>query len=537
MDDFLREVACVEKDVSRVFCEVRINVEKKMYEVELRGRSRDTIMGTLHFSDTSEIVKTLRHPIRLGTPLKIEKRSLVMWDHQRDIRYLGCELMRGETREILSVSFLRPLVHRSRFHHDKFQYPETCDELLSARKGKRTTLVIVPNDNNWFSVRLHGLSTESSLKALEGLELNVFDLALLAECEQLFDTTNKTRHEVLIDASQISDLRFSQLSSYPRLHEAVSRTKTDWSIGTWTIEVTEAMDSPDEVLWKIGSKKTGKMWKNRTFSFQLDYSKSLREHVRVFERSVGSVIPLKHITDLSDTLVVFEETLRGKGLGEEKVRCRLDHDVREGKDVGVVSLVEQEGGTREIRSFPIETTDLESIRHFMVADGGLLSLYDVVNLEEFYGQVQLIKSTVREESRSDEEEDADLLTVIKEYRDEGDRRGLGHSLVLLAQEKLTDGRTGEAEEAVNEAITLLIECDPDNRLVRSDLARALVTKAELIIEEDRELEVARSLLLEAKKLVRSLLDTLRPGRTDVIVQETSDWIDRLIQEFHNSDNA
>ncbi len=50
------------------------------------------------------------------------------------------------------------------------------------------------------------------------------------------------------------------------------------------------------------------------------------------------------------------------------------------------------------------------------------------------------------------------------------------------------------------------------------------------MREDRDVKVARDLLGEAKEIVRLLLETLRPGRTDIIVQETAEWIERLIQQ-------
>ena len=527
VDGFLREVASVEKDVAQVICEVGIDAEKEMYEVEFKDRSRGTVHGTLRFRNTSELVRTLRHPVREGTPLRLKKRTLVMWDNQRDIRYIGCDLMQEGKREIVSVSFLRPLVHRSRFHPKEYQYPQTCSELLSTKKGRTITLVIQTEDDNRFKVGLQGVSEETFLKKLEGLKLNVFDMALLTECEQLIDTQESTRHDMRIEASQLSDFRFSQIDRYPRLKEAVSRVKIDWSIGTWTIEVSEAIDRPDIVLWKIRSLKTKRVWKKRSFQFQLDYHKGLEEHVQVFKITVNEIIPLKHISGFSETLLKFERLLKRKNLGAGKVRCRLYLDERSGQDVAVVKMVET---GKEINTFPIETYDIEQLEELMAVDGGPLTYYDVENLEEFYESIRRSKSQERNKGSDPD----DLLTVIKEYREEGNKRGLGHSLMLLARERLDMGETDKSEVAVDEALVHLRELDPNNRLVRSDIACALTVKAETLIAEDRELGVARELLEEARKLVRSLLDTLWSGQTDTIVQETSDRIDRLFQHLDGS---
>ena len=74
-------------------------------------------------------------------------------------------------------------------------------------------------------------------------------------------------------------------------------------------------------------------------------------------------------------------------------------------------------------------------------------------------------------------------------------------------------------------------------MVRSDLSSALAAKAEVLLREGREIEVARELLREAKELVLSLIDTIRPGRTDVIVRGTAKRIDRLLQQVDEANTT
>ncbi len=534
VNDFLREAALLEQNVTYVTCEVSINVEKEAYELVFRDRSRETIHDTLFFKDTADLIKTLRHPVRKGTALKTKNGFLVRWDHRKDIQYTGCELMRGKNREVISVSFLKPLVHKSIFHPDEFLVPRTCSELLLTKRGNRATLIVRYEDKR-FSVELSGINAQSSLKPLEGLGLNIFDLALLTECEQLIDTTRMIRHDVEIDARQLLGLKFSQLNDYPRLMKAVSsldETDYDWSKGSWSIEVSEALDGSDVVFWVIRSLESGDVWMDRTFTFELDNRQNLKGHLKVFQDAVRNIIHLKHISEFPETIVEFERILRSKGLGEGKLRCRLDFDVRGGEDVAVVSRIEPDEGMREIDTFPIEIDNLENLMELMTADGGPLSYFEIVNLEEFYEHVQMTSSNEKDVERDDGEEDeeAELLRVISECREEQDTRGLGHSLVSLARRRLFQGRTSEAMVAIEEALTLLQECDTDNRLVRTDLASALTTKADVLLREGREFEVVRALLREAKELAKSLMDSLKPGRTDVIVQETGEWIDRLIRQ-------
>ncbi len=537
VDDLLREVAALTQDVTHVICEVSINVKEQAYELEFKDKSRETTQDTLLFKDTAELVKTLRHPIRRGTPLRTKKGSLVMWDHRKDIRYSGCELMRGKTRELISVSFLKPLVHRSWFHPDEFLFPKTCSELLSTTMGERVTLRI-RSEGIKFSVELRGVSHRSSLKFLESLRLNIVDVALLAECEQLIDIVEKTRHDVEIDAREILALRFSRLSDYPRLMETVSSLdegEYDWSKGSWIIEVTDARDGSDVVFWVIRSQESGEVWMRKTFTLELDHTHSLEQHITLFKELARQTVPLEFLSGFSETLQSFEKTLRSMGLGEGKPRCRLDLEVREGEHVAVVMKIEPDAAPREIDTFPVEKDNLENLVELMTVDGGPLSYFEVVNLEEFYEGVRMMSSAEKDVERDDSEPDgeAELLRTIREYREEQDKRGLEHALMRLARRRLSQSRTSDTMDAVEEALTLLRECDPHNRLVRSDLSIGLAIKAEVLLREKREIEVARELLREARELIRSLLDTLRSGRTDIIVQETGEWVDRLYKQVDN----
>ncbi len=536
VDDFLKEAASLKQEVIYTTCEVSINVNKRVYELEFKDKSRGTTLDTLLFKDTTELIKTLRHPIRRGTPLRIKNGSLVMWDHRTDIQYSGCDFKQGNTREIFSVTFLKPLVHRSRFHPDVYEYPKTCDDLLSTTMGDKVTLTIRPQDNR-FCIELKGISVKSSLKQLEGLELNIHDLGFLTECEQLVDTKRKTRHNVEIEAKDLLGCRVSRQSDYPRLQEAVSSLDVadyDWTREQWRVKVTESQDGSDIIKWTIRSQKSGAIWMNNSFTFQLDYTKSLEQHLNQFKEVVRKTVPLEHLSEFSETLVEFERILRILGLGEVKPRYRLDLDVREGMNVAVVSRIEQDVGPKEISSFPIEIANLENLTELMTADGGPLSIYDIMNIEEFNDSVRKVSTEEQEEKEggvSEPDDEVELLCVIKEYREEQDPRGLGHALASLARHRLIQNRTSDAMVAVEEAIILLRGCDLLNRLVRSDLASALVTKAEIILKKDGEVKVAWDLLGEAKEIVRLLLETLRPGRSDIILQETAERIKRQIQLF------
>ena len=123
VNDFLREMTLQKKEVAQVTCEVSIDAKMEKYRLVFKDKSDYAIQDTLLFEDTLELVKKLRHPIRIGTPQETRSGSVVMWDHRKDIQYSDHELVQGET---ISLTFLKPMVHRSRFYQEAFHYPKTC---------------------------------------------------------------------------------------------------------------------------------------------------------------------------------------------------------------------------------------------------------------------------------------------------------------------------------------------------------------------------------------------------------------------------
>jgi hypothetical protein len=213
--------------------------------------------------------------------------------------------------------------------------------------------------------------------------------------------------------------------------------------------------------------------------------------------------------------------------------------VREGMKVAVVSKIEPDTGPKEIDTFPVETDDLEGFNELMTMDGGPLSYYDIVNLEEFYDSIQMAPSERKHgEGREirNSKVDSELLAVIAECRGEQDSRGLGHALTSLARLRLFQDRISDARVAAEEALILLRGCNYNDREVRSDIAIVLVVEAEVLLRNDEDIKKVEVLLYEARDIVQSLLETLRPGRTDIIVQETAEWIERLFLQVDGSKN-
>ncbi len=197
-----------------------------MYELEFKDKSKETLLDTQQFKDTAELIKILRHPIRRGTPLRMKNGSLVIWDHRTDISYIDVEVETEEKKELVSLSLLEPLVHRSRFYPDQYQYPKTCEELLVSTRGSKVTMVI----KEWgqgFRIELEDLPRTSTLVSFETVEFTSRALGLLTECVELFDSDSGTRYPVTLDVREVIHKSFSRSDEHSRLVQALQKAVED----------------------------------------------------------------------------------------------------------------------------------------------------------------------------------------------------------------------------------------------------------------------------------------------------------------------
>ncbi len=525
-DRFLESVITTTSEPIRVTCHVSIDVDEEVYVVDFYHKGEK--IETLKFDDTQKLVRTLRHPIRVGTGLEISDGRLLIWDHKSDIKYLDVTVW----KETISLSLLKTLVHRSKFFPDEFFIPKVCSELLSTREGDTLTLVIHSVDSSFkdLSVEVNGVPIDSPLRALEDLGLNIYDVALLTECKQLIDRKTMTRYSVDLDVKQLFDLRFRNIGDYSRLQSAIQELEVsdhDWTREEWMVDIFNPPQLGNQISWSIRSRASGRTWRKKVFDYEFDYALSIDEVITDFEEKVARIIPLKHISGFSDIITRLKSTLRSRGWGKGKPRCRVNLKLRGGEYVAVVSRIES-GGLREIDSFPIDVMEDDSVLYDrLLLDGGLLAHYDVVNSEEFFDSVSKATTdggVVEEESELDEE--AELLQVIKEWREEKEhplaQRYLGEALVKLADLHLAHNELFEALEVTEVGIGLLRECDTQNSGVRLALAIALIIKVEIFLRNKSVLDEVESLLQEAKELVS-------PLKLDISVQRVYDRIKRLTQ--------
>ena len=221
---FLQLVAARTDEPIKVTVHVSVDTEKEVYVVAFYEKNR--LCETLQFKDTRKLVRTLRHPIRLGSGLETVDGQLLMWDHRTDITYIDAKVETEEKKETISLSLLKPLVHRSRFYPDQYQYPKTCKDLLAAILGSEITMVI-KEEGQGFKIELEDLPKSSTLDSLETIGFSSYSLGLLTECEELFDPTLGTRHPVTLDVSNVMHKYFPKSDEHSRLAE-VFQAVSEW---------------------------------------------------------------------------------------------------------------------------------------------------------------------------------------------------------------------------------------------------------------------------------------------------------------------
>ena len=535
VDRFLQSVTAKPGEPIKVTCHVYVDTEQEVYVVKFLEKRN--LCETLQFADTKSLVRTLRHPIRVGSGLETSKEQLLMWDHRTDIEYNDVEVKREKKKETVSLSLLKPLVHRSRFFPDEFYVPTTCSELLSTTKGNRLTLTIQSEDSTLKSLRvkLDGIPTDSSLRALETLWLNIFALALLTECEELIDRKTKTRHSIDIDAKALFGLTFSHIDEYPRLYEAISElvvSDFDWSKENWKVDLGFLGSVKTEFTWSIISSTTGRSWLNKTFTFVLDYIYTLEEILTEFRKRVSQTIPLDNLDNLEKTLEEVESILQSRGWSDDPYARTAQLEVTVKGVCVVVNQLTEVGTEVEVARLYFSRDEVEDFAAGFDEEDHSFLQYNVENNDELRAAISVYLAGDLDDKEENDEgsEEAELMQVIQECRDEDEphmRRFLGECLVSLALLRLSQDRTEEVMNMVQEALEIFRECDQRNIIVRLYQARGLSVKAEVLMRKKGEKHMVENLLKEAQDLVSSLMD---PRKPDIIVQEVKKRIDRLIQE-------
>ncbi|NHI83739.1 MAG: hypothetical protein EAX81_05510 [Candidatus Thorarchaeota archaeon] len=315
IDETLRKIIRVKHSITPVKLLVGIDEELEVYEVQLTGEG---IEERRKFRRTREAVRFLRTPIREGVGYRWQGQTLT-WDHRKDIDY-------GD-----SLSFLRPLIHRSKFYPDIYHYPKTCKDLLTASKGHEIIMVI-SQEGPTYRVKFQDLPDQSALRELEIAELDIHALGLLAECKELFDLGSRTWHPLVLDVNAIMDLWFPKLHEYPRLIEAIQAADVNefnWSRETWFIEIRLWRN---ELRWCIMSKTTGLPWMNREFTYILTLGREPDKELEAFKEVVTAIVQPEHLCNLDDELETYKVTLKERYSEYLRTVSVEDADERKAED-------------------------------------------------------------------------------------------------------------------------------------------------------------------------------------------------------------
>ncbi len=178
-------------------CEVEIHLDIENEEYVVKFYSDGGVVDTLRFTETADLIETLRRPHREGVPLQNSKNphEFMSWNRWEDIEYNDLQL-------------LRPYVDRKTPYIEvEVPLPLTCKELL--RRGVQEIKVVLSHDeslcpaggtqsqnhaNCW---RLN-LDTETSNPDLNGLAstpLSETDIASMMAAEELFFERGRYRLE------------------------------------------------------------------------------------------------------------------------------------------------------------------------------------------------------------------------------------------------------------------------------------------------------------------------------------------------------
>ena len=227
-DLVLQEAASWSGVVREISCLLTIDVDKKLYRINLLERGKPIARKETQYTD--EVIRFLRYPLRIGEYFSTKDGTYLKWNPQRDIEYDEVSIRNKQgRREFYHLSVFKPLIHRSTFYSDCYALPQTCEEFLETKVGDDVILRIKVDEQRkdrgykkYLKVHLDELKEGGKLSGFEYEDMGIFDVALLAECNQLVDTESNTRYNLSIDAESLVELRVAHiLSEYPRLQSAL----------------------------------------------------------------------------------------------------------------------------------------------------------------------------------------------------------------------------------------------------------------------------------------------------------------------------
>ncbi|MGY5855118.1 MAG: hypothetical protein RTS72_00870 [Candidatus Thorarchaeota archaeon] len=330
-DRVLQEAAEWSGVVREVSCSLTIDVEKKIYRIDLTEGSKTIAKKETQYTD--EIIRFLRYPQRIGEYFSTVDGTYLKWDPKKDVEYDTVRVKnKAGKSEFYHLSVFKPLIHRYSFYSDSYKLPTTCDDFLKTRAGEDITLRIIVDEQlkdrghkRYFKVKLDGLQERGHLTGLEIDDMGIFDIALLCECNQLVDVDTDTRFDFEIDSKALVELRLTHiLSDYHRLQSSI--------IGH--IEEMEAAESDD--------------------------------HIRPIEEP-----DVKERTGIRFVSVVIEESSRHRSLDIIAHLCNVDDET----DIEEVTVMSLSSEVVRVQSISYEFIEKE-VKHNLRSHGIVDDMYD-----------------------------------------------------------------------------------------------------------------------------------------------------------------
>lgn len=334
--------------IREVKCHVTIDVDRKVYRVDIFDGQKRVAKKETEYTD--EVVRFLRQSMRTGTYLTTRSGVQLKWDPLRDVVYEDV-IVDGKdgSSQWFNLSFLKPSIHRRSFFPESYHVPMTCEDLLATRLGDDIVMRVMVDSRlktlgakKYLNLSFEGLGRDSGLISLSDEKMGLFDVALLAECEQLVDTRSNMRYQLSIDVKDLSGLRVVHLlTEYPRMHDTLVDYITDLEEyghdDEWEAEEEPEDDTVEEDGLFLAAVRIEKSIRNRRLEVIVELQdEDDKEDVREF-----TVLRLPSETGGAQS-VFFEfierevwANLRGAGIGKDLREAILEGVFEKFEEYGI----------------------------------------------------------------------------------------------------------------------------------------------------------------------------------------------------------
>ncbi len=147
-----------------------------------------------------------------GGYYQAEEGGQYSWNPLKDVLYDAVETTNGW----LSLTFLRPRVENERFLKGMYVLLRTAREVIESELGEVVVMLATPDLiqyrkgekrcwNVWFIKPDSNLG--DGLRSMEKITCTIYDIALLFECEQIFDVDMKKRHPTWTSVNHLAEVK------------------------------------------------------------------------------------------------------------------------------------------------------------------------------------------------------------------------------------------------------------------------------------------------------------------------------------------